>query len=139
MVNEFLIIKDGLNVFHRTYGSMTLEDVDLTSGLFQALLDFSNEVGSNVLESIQMGDTKYTFGVQKGFTFVLGEGIDQVPFQELQVVEVILKPHEGMIYGSDDLDPFTRTAQIVARIIELVERFNGQDKALFFGQRRSAS
>jgi len=68
---EFLILKDGLPAFHRTYNGKGIENFNLTAGFFQAVVLFSKRVVGRSLETISMSDFLFYFSMKGNFTFIL--------------------------------------------------------------------
>ncbi len=68
---EFLILKDGLPAFHRTYLGKGMENFNLTAGFFQALAVFSKNVVGQNLETISMSDSLFYFSMKNKFIFIL--------------------------------------------------------------------
>ncbi len=73
MLTEVIILKDGLTVFHRSYSEVAVENIDVTSGFFQAILAFPYALGETHLESLNMAKSRFHFYIRKGFTFILRE------------------------------------------------------------------
>ncbi|MFX0090646.1 MAG: hypothetical protein ACFFBD_02695 [Candidatus Hodarchaeota archaeon] len=82
MIAEILILKDGICVFHRAYGEMIIENVNLTGGFFEAILLFSSQLNEGMLKSITMGESIFHFAVKRGFTFVIREKRDLIDSDE---------------------------------------------------------
>ncbi len=71
MSPDVYILKDGLPVVNRSSGDKTLENVNMTAGFFQAILQFSKmQVGEN-LEAINMSDSLFYFSTKESYTFII--------------------------------------------------------------------
>lgn len=90
MISEILILKEGLRVFHRAYTKQSIENIDLTSGLFHAVLLLSKEVGEKDLESIDMGMSKFHFKLKSKFTFIIRETVNSLnPITKKQISSIL--------------------------------------------------
>ncbi|OLS26655.1 MAG: hypothetical protein HeimC3_07570 [Candidatus Heimdallarchaeota archaeon LC_3] len=73
MISEVIILRNGLHVFHRSYTSLDIQSLDVTSGLFEAIFQFSSVYAEDMLESINMVESIYHFKANGGFIFILRE------------------------------------------------------------------
>ncbi len=85
-----MIIKDGVCAFHRSYGDMSFDNIQLVGGFFHALLTFSTQLGEGVLDSIKFSNVNLFFKTFQGFTFVFGISLDITISQE-QVESILNK------------------------------------------------
>lgn len=91
-----MIIKDGVCAFHRSYGDMNFEDIQLVGGFFHALLTFSTQLGEGVLDSIKFSYLNIFFKSFQGFTFVLAVSEEMKVTPEL--IETILNKLAKQFY-----------------------------------------
>ncbi len=80
--SDIVILKDGLPVFHRSYGNKVIENFELAAGFFQAILEFSRIQVGQSLEAISMSEFLFYFRIVKGFTFIVREERDAAKTKE---------------------------------------------------------
>jgi hypothetical protein len=73
VISEVIILRNGLHVFHRSYRDLDIQSLDVTSGLFEAIFQFSSVYAEDMLESINMVESVYHFKANGGFIFILRE------------------------------------------------------------------
>ena len=89
MINEVIILKNGLHAFHRIYTEMSIENIDIAGGFLQAIYQFSTVYIEDKLESINMSGSIYYFQMNNGFIFVLKLTRDSI--YSYEQIKVLLK------------------------------------------------
>ena len=69
---------------------------------------------------------------------VFPDGVYQVTFHQLHVIEVVLKLNVWAIDSVDNPEPVLRVRDQVARIVEMIKGLNEKGDALGFGLREAA-
>ena len=76
MIIEVIILRNGLHAFHRIYNDISIENINITGGLFQAIYSFSQVYTEDELRSINMKQFVYHFKAFNGFIFILKQLTD---------------------------------------------------------------
>ncbi|OLS25738.1 MAG: hypothetical protein HeimC3_13170 [Candidatus Heimdallarchaeota archaeon LC_3] len=88
MIIEVIILRNGLHAFHRIYSDISIENINITGGLFQAIYSFSQVYAEDELRSINMKQFIYHFKAHKGFIFILKQLSD--PDFSTEVIRYLL-------------------------------------------------
>ena len=59
LINEVIILKNGLHAFYRVYTQLSIENIDIAGGFLQAIYQFSTVYIEDKLESINMSGSIY--------------------------------------------------------------------------------